>query len=460
MAGKRPKPDELTQDMFGSPSEEGQLNSSPLAARMRPTTLDEYVGQEHVIGPGRVLRKALEAGRLPSIILWGPPGSGKTTLANVIANTTNSHFSAVSAVSAGVADLRKVIEEARQRRRSQGRRTILFIDEIHRFNKAQQDAILPFVEDGTVTLIGATTENPSFEVTSPLLSRSQVLMLEALTRDQIALIIERALQNKEKGLGELKIELDAKALDHLISIARGDARIALNALEIAAMATPPDPAGKRVIELTTVEDAVQHPALRYDRAGDQHYDLISALHKSMRGSDPDAALYWLGRMVEAGEDPLYIIRRIVRFASEDIGLADPQALVVAMAAQQAVHFIGLPEGNLALAEAVVYMATAPKSNSLYTAYSRVQDEIKKGYGEPVPIHLRNPVTGLMKGLGYGKEYKYPHDYTGHFVLEKYLPDSLQGKRFYFPGDQGFEKNIAARLRQWWSDRKTRDNKKE
>jgi putative ATPase len=374
-------------------------------------------------------------------------------LANVIANSTNSHFSAVSAVSAGVADLRKIIEEARKRRHIQDRRTILFIDEIHRFNKGQQDAILPFVEDGTVTLIGATTENPSFEVTSPLLSRSHVLVLESLTREQIGLIIERALHDKEKGLGELKVELDTKAFDHLISISRGDARIALNALEIATMATPPDPEGIRLIQLTTIEDAVQHPALRYDKAGDQHYDLISALHKSMRGSDPDAALYWLGRMVEAGEDPLYITRRVVRFASEDVGMADPQALVVAMAAQQAVHFVGLPEGNLALAEAVVYMATAPKSNSLYTAYSLVQGEIKKGYGEPVPLHLRNPVTGLMKGLGYGEEYKYPHDYANHFVVEKYLPESLQGKRFYFPGDQGNEKNIAIRLRHWWLNRK-------
>ncbi len=449
---KRSQPEGFSQDMFDVPAEAAQVRSAPLAARMRPATLDEYVGQDHIIGPGRVIRKALEAGRLPSIILWGPPGSGKTTLANVIANTTNSYFSAVSAVSAGVADLRKVIDEARKRMRLQGRRTILFIDEIHRFNKAQQDAILPFVEDGTVTLIGATTENPSFEVTSPLLSRSQVLMLEALNKEQIGLIIEHALKNRERGLGELKVELGEKALDHLIAISRGDARIALNALEIAVMATPPDAEGKRVVQLATIEDAVQHSALRYDRAGDQHYDLISALHKSMRGSDPDAALYWLGRMIEAGEDPLYVARRIVRFASEDIGMADPQALVVAMAAQQAVHFIGLPEGNLALAEAVIYLATAPKSNSLYTAYSRVQEEIKKGYGEPVPMHLRNPVTGLMKGLGYGKDYKYPHEYSGHFVVEKYLPESLQGKRFYFPGDQGYEKNITARLRLWWAKR--------
>ncbi len=447
-----------SQDMFLPHPEETRSTGAPLAARMRPTSLDEYVGQEHVIGPGRVLRRALEAGRLPSFILWGPPGSGKTTLASVIANTTKSHFSAVSAVSAGVADLRKVIDEARKRLVSDGQRTILFIDEIHRFNKAQQDAILPFVEDGTVTLIGATTENPSFEVTSPLLSRSQVLMLEALSREQIASILKRALQDEERGLGLLRVDVEDNALDHLVNISRGDARVALNALEIAAMATPPDREGKRIIHLNTVEDAVQHPALRYDKGGDQHYDLISALHKSMRGSDPDAALYWLGRMLEAGEDPLYIVRRVVRFASEDVGLADPQALVVSMAAQQAVHFIGMPEGNLALAEAVVYLATAPKSNSLYAAYSSVQEEIRKGYGEPVPIHLRNPVTGLMKGAGYGKDYKYPHDYPGHFVLEDYLPQALQGRRFYHPGDQGFEKGIASRLSQWWAGKKGENRK--
>lgn len=442
-----------SRDMFLPPEGEAHSTGAPLAARMRPTSLDEYVGQEHVIGPGRVLRRALEAGRLPSFILWGPPGSGKTTLAFVIANTTKSYFSAVSAVSAGVTDLRRVIDEAKKRLVSDGQRTILFIDEIHRFNKAQQDAILPFVENGTVTLIGATTENPSFEVTSPLLSRSQVLMLEALSREQIALIVRRALEDRERGLGLLRVEVEDEALDHLVGISRGDARVALNALEIAAMATPPDPEGKRIIVLSTVEDAVQHPALRYDKGGDQHYDLISALHKSMRGSDPDAALYWLGRMLEAGEDPLYIVRRLVRFASEDVGLADPQALVVSMSAQQAVHFIGMPEGNLALAETVVYLATAPKSNSLYAAYSSVQEEIRKGYGEPVPMHLRNPVTGLMKGVGYGKDYRYPHDYPGHFVAEDYLPPALQGKRFYYPGEQGFEKSIASRLREWWAGKK-------
>jgi putative ATPase len=440
-------------DMFERQFEELKGQQAPLATRMRPSTFREFVGQEHLVGEGRVLRKAIEAGRLPSIVLWGPPGSGKTTLAYVIANTTDSHFSPISAVSAGVADLRRIIEEAKERRKLYQQKTILFIDEIHRFNKSQQDAILPFVEDGTVTLIGATTENPSFEVTSPLLSRSQVLTLNPLTEDEIRLIIQRALEDKDKGLGELNVELPSDAAGHLIKMSKGDARIALNALEMAALSTPPDADGKRHIPLATVEDAIQHPALLYDRAGDQHYDLISALHKSLRGSDPDASLYWLARMLEAGEDPLYIARRLVRCASEDIGMADPQALVVAMAAQQAVHFIGMPEGNLALAEAVVYLATAPKSNSLYQAYSRVQEDIKQGSPDSVPLHLRNPVTPLMKQIGYGKGYKYAHDYPGHFVEQQNLPDSLQGKQYYTPSEQGYEKQIIARLKAWWQGKK-------
>jgi len=416
---------------------------------MRPATFHDFIGQKHLIGEGRVLRKAVEAGKLPSIVLWGPPGSGKTTLAYVIANTIGSYFSPVSAVSAGVSDLRRIIEEAKERRKLYQQKTILFIDEIHRFNKSQQDAILPFVEDGTVTLIGATTENPSFEVTYPLLSRCQVLTLNSLTEDEVRVIIMRALRDRLNGLGSLNVELSGDALNHLIMVSKGDARVALNGLEMAALTTPPDDRGKRHLPLATIEDAVQHSALRYDKAGDQHYDLISALHKSMRGSDPDASLYWLARMLEAGEDPLYIARRLVRFASEDVGMADPQALVIAMAAQQAVHFIGMPEGNLALAEAAVYLATAPKSNSLYEAYSRIQKEIKEGYGESVPLHLRNPVTPLMKELDYGKEYKYAHDYPGHFVEQQNLPDSLQGKQFYSPSDQGYEKQIVARLKKWW-----------
>jgi putative ATPase len=446
-------------DLFEHKVQELFSKEAPLAARMRPRTLTEFVGQEHIIGKGRVLRKAIESNQLPSIILWGPPGSGKTTIANIVANSTDSHFSPVSAVSAGVGDLRKIIEEAKERRKLYQKRTILFIDEIHRFNKGQQDAILPCVEDGTVTLIGATTENPSFEVNSPLLSRSRVFVLNPLTDEEVRLIILRALKDEERGLGKINVEMSEDALEHLTVMSGNDARTALNALEMAVLTTQPDAGGKRSITLEIVEDAFQHRSLRYDRAGEQHYDLISALHKSMRGSDPDASLYWLGRMVEAGEDPLYIARRIVRFATEDVGLADPQALIVAMAAQQAVHFIGMPEGNLALAEAAVYMATAPKSNSLYSAYSQVQDEIKHGSNEPVPLHLRNAVTGLMKNLGYGKGYKYAHNYGGHFVDQQNLPDSLKGKHFYAPGDLGYEKEVAARLKSWWEKQRGRDASK-
>jgi putative ATPase len=439
--------------LFDLPEEKDLSQGMPLAARMRPQTFAEFVGQEHLVADGRVLRKCIEVDQLPSMVFWGPPGSGKTTLAHIIAHVTRAHFSPLSAVSAGVADLRRVVGEAEKRLKSSGQRTLLFVDEIHRFNKAQQDAVLPFVENGTVTFIGATTENPSFEVIAPLLSRCRVFRLNPLSDNEITLIVERVIKDKERGLGKFQINMNEDALRHLVIVSNGDARVALNALEMATFATLPDSSGSRSIKLSAIEEALQHRALLYDKSGDQHYDLISALHKSLRGSDPDAAMYWLGRMLEAGEDPLYIARRLVRFASEDVGVADPQALVIAIAAQQAVHFVGLPEGNLSLAEAVVYLATAPKSNSLYKAYSLVQHDIQHGRNEPVPLHLRNPVTDLMRRMGHGRGYKYAHDYPDHFVKQQNLPPSLQGKRYYIPGDQGYEKEVANRLKMWWGEEK-------
>jgi putative ATPase len=437
--------------LFDLEKEKDLSHSMPLAARMRPQTFNEFVGQEHLVAPGRVFRKCIEADQLPSMVFWGPPGSGKTTLAHIIANTTRAQFSPLSAVSAGVADLRHVIGEAKRRLKSSEQRTILFVDEIHRFNKAQQDAVLPFVESGTVTFIGATTENPSFEIIAPLLSRCRVFRLNLLSDEETGVIVKRAIKDEERGLGKSQTSMSREALNHLVTASNGDARVALNALEMAAFAILSDSDGSRSIDLSAIEEALQHRALLYDKSGDQHYDLISALHKSLRGSDPDAALYWLGRMLEAGEDPLYIARRLVRFASEDVGMADPQALMVVVASQQAVHFVGLPEGNLALAEAVVYLATAPKSNSLYQAYSRVKQDIQNGRNEPVPPHLRNPVTKLMRDAGYGRGYKYAHDYPDHFVKQQNLPPSLQGKRYYVPGDQGYEKEVADRLRKWWGE---------
>jgi putative ATPase len=447
----------MSMDMFEQQAEQQQAQQAPLATRMRPNTLNTFVGQEHIIGKGRVLRRAIESDRVPSLIFWGPPGCGKTTLAYIIANSTGANFSPVSAVSANVSDLRRILEQARERRKVQLQKTILFIDEIHRFNKTQQDAVLPYVEDGTVTLIGATTENPSFEVTSPLLSRTRVLPLKPLSEEEIQTLLLRALKDRFQGIGDLNVELTPEAMNHLVMMSNHDARVALNTLEIAAQSTPPDNEGKRIIALSTIEDAIQKRAVRYDKAGEQHFNLISALHKSMRDSDPDASLYWLATMLEAGEDPLYVARRLVRFASEDVGMADPQALVIAMAAQQAVHFIGMPEGNLALAEATVYLATAPKSNSLYEAYSRIQEELKQGASESVPLNLRNPVTPLMQEMGYGQGYKYAHDYPEHFVEQQHLPDSLQGKQFYIPGKWGYEKQVVDRLKTWWQKkRKTKD----
>ena len=399
---------------------------APLAARMRPRSFDELVGQQHIVGPDRVLRKSIEADRLPSIVLWGPPGSGKTTLAFLIASITSSHFSPVSAVGSGVAELREIVQQARDRLGMNGQRTILFIDEIHRFNKAQQDVVLPHVENGTVVLVGATTENPSFEVISPLLSRSRVFTLKALTEEHIEEIVLRSMADEDRGLGGLSPALDEQAMRALTTLADGDARIALNALEVAAAATEPDATGARAITQETVEDAMQQRSLLYDRAGDQHYDTISAFIKCLRGSDPDAAIYWLARMIEAGEDPMFIARRLVILAAEDVGMADPQALTVAVAAQQAVHFVGMPEGRIPLAEAVVYLATAPKSNSAYKAIDAALNDVRKTKNEPVPLHLRNPVTGLMKEMGYGQGYKYSHDCDEHFAPMKNLPDSLKG----------------------------------
>jgi putative ATPase len=436
----------------------GAEDAQPLAARMRPRTLDEIVGQDHLLGPGRALRRSLESDRVPSMILWGPPGSGKTTLAAVIARTTRACFVALSAVTAGVADLRRVVEDAQKLLRATGQRTVLFVDEIHRFNKAQQDAILPHVERGTVILIGATTENPSFEVNAALLSRTRVFTLRALSDEEVLLVVRRALADSERGLGDQSLSATEEALSALAGLANGDARSALNALELAAAVAPASADGQRMIDRATVEDAFQRRSLLYDRAGEEHYNLISALHKSLRGSDPDAALYWLARMLESGEDPLYVVRRLIRFASEDVGMADPQALLVCVAAQQAVHFVGMPEGALALAQAVVHLAAAPKSNALYTAYAAAQSDVQATRNDPVPLQLRNAPTRLMKDLDYGKGYLYAHDlYAGQpdpadpnrpppERPQDYLPEALRERAYYQPGGQGTEASIQAWLR--------------
>jgi putative ATPase len=440
-------------DLFNDGKGGNIKDIAPLAERMRPQTLSEYIGQKHLLGEKSLLRRAIAADKLFSMIFWGPPGSGKTTLARILAKETKSKFISFSAVLSGVKEIRTVIDEARELLERKNMKVILFVDEIHRFNKAQQDAFLPHVESGLITLIGATTENPSFEVIAPLLSRTRVLILKPFSEEDLFAILKNALTDKQKGFGNINVKIDADVLRYIVGLADGDARTALNNLEAIVSMVQNLPEGKKEISLQFAQDALLKKSLLYDKDGEEHYNLISALHKSMRGSDPDAALYWLGRMLAAGEDPLYIARRMVRFASEDIGNADPQALVVAMAAQQAFHFIGLPEGELALAQAAVYLATAPKSNSLYVGYGKVKEAINtKGY-LPVPLHIRNAPTKLMKELDYGKDYKYAHDYDDAYVPQEYLPDELKGKIFYQPKGTGFEKTIQERLTYWRNKKK-------
>jgi putative ATPase len=442
-------------NIFQPTDQDGDQAFAPLAERMRPTTIEEFVGQEHLLGAGKILDRLLRLEQLQSLILWGPPGCGKTTLAKLVAKHTGAHLIALSAVMAGTKEIRAAVETAHGAWMREKKRTWLFMDEIHRLNKAQQDTLLPHVERGTLLLLGATTENPSFEVIRPLLSRAQVLVLQPLSDPELRLIVERAMTDRERGLGRYPGRLNDDARSHLLAAAGGDARVVLNALEVAVMTTPPGADGARVVDLDAVEQALQRRAVHYDKAGEEHFNLISALHKSLRGSDPDAGLYWLARMLEAGEDPLYLVRRLVRFAGEDVGLADPNAVVQALSAQQAYHFLGSPEGDLALAQAVVYLALAPKSNAIYTAFGEVRALARITGAEAVPAHIRNAPTALLKGLGYGKDYRYPHDDPSGWIPETYLPERIVGSTFYQPTPRGWEgrfKELLERRRQILKDR--------
>ncbi|HHU68979.1 MAG TPA: replication-associated recombination protein A [Thermoanaerobacterales bacterium] len=425
---------------------------APLAERMRPRSLEEFIGQKEILGDGKLLYRAIETDKISSLILYGPPGTGKTTLALIIANTTSSHFEQINAVTSGISDIRRVIKEARERLAMYHKKTVLFIDEIHRFNKAQQDALLPSVEEGTIILIGATTENPYFEIISPLISRSRVFQFNYLTFDEVEKIIQNALRDKDRGLGNYKIKIDEGAITHIVNTSNGDARTALNALELAFLTTPEDKNGICHITLETAEESIQRKALIYDKNGDNHYDTISAFIKSMRGGDPDAALYWLAKMIYAGEDPLFIARRIVICASEDVGNADPNALNVAVSAAKAVEFIGMPEGKIPLAQAAIYVACAPKSNAAYKGIENALKDIKDSKLGEIPQHLINNNVKGTNGLEKSTEYKYPHDYEGSFVKQEYLPKSKKGKRFYYPTENGFEKIIKERLIKWHKSR--------
>jgi putative ATPase len=416
----------------------------PLAERMRPRTLDEFIGQEKLLAPGKPLRMQIESDNLGSMLFWGPPGCGKTTLARLIARLTKSDFISFSAVLSGIKEIKEVMAASELKSKS-GNRTIVFVDEVHRFNKAQQDAFLPYVEAGHIIFIGATTENPSFEVISPLLSRTKVYVLDPLTTPQIAELLRRALTDKEHGLGQQNIAASEQVLFRLASFANGDARAAYNTLELCFRSAKTGPDGALQITSELLEDVLQRKLLRYDKSGEEHFNLISALHKSVRNSDPDAALYWLARMLESGEDPLYLARRMVRMASEDIGLAEPGALAITLAARDAFDFLGAPEGHLALAQAAVYLSLAPKSNALYTAYGDVQEDVQKTEADPVPLHLRNAPTGLMKNLGYGKDYQYAHNYDEKVTNMQCLPDNLASRTWYKPTDQGFEARLRQRL---------------